>query len=140
MSCYTFHLASCHYLPSQTCLTLVFPLPGLQPTIFFIELLPNLRLSVWSCGNKCLLGIKVATTLIMEKVMLHNFYTSLTSDLHPTKSNPLNLLVSTWLFALDLNKSRILMFKCISKVKLFLPLNLLVLTWLFASIILQAVF
>ena len=36
---------------------------------------------------------------IMGKVMIHNFYTSLTSDLHPKKSNSLNLLVPTWLFA-----------------------------------------
>ena len=36
---------------------------------------------------------------IVEKVMIHEFYPSLTSDLQPTKSNPLILLVQPWLLA-----------------------------------------
>ena len=46
-----------------------------------------------------LINTKRPVAYIVEKVMIHNFYSSLTSDLHPTKSNPLNILVQPWLFA-----------------------------------------
>ena len=62
----------------------------------------SVRFSMITCSSsKQAHGTFLNTVNILNSGKRYDtyFYTSLTSDLKPTKSNPLNLLVLTWLFA-----------------------------------------